>query len=97
MRALRRTSILISILFITVVTIAWAAIVLQSEHFSSALTGSVLYVVGLDLFFAVVLWAPYHFRDSKYANVVTCIAFALSLLPVIFIFVVINALNGMHC
>ncbi len=98
MKAIRNTSIIISAIFIAATTIIWMGVLLQKEefHFKNFIQSALL-VGGIDLFYALIIWFPYHYKESRYVNVITYTAFSLSLLPVLFIFFVIHLLSQWHC
>jgi hypothetical protein len=89
---------IISVIFIVATTIICAGSLLQEEevHFKDLLQSASL-AGAVDLFFGLILWAPYHYRESRYAKGITYTALGLSLLPIIFIFIAIHMMSRVQC
>src|SRR5690242_12463115 len=97
MRALRLTSVVISAICITVATIIWLGVEFQGPLRGADLLQSTLFIAVFDLFYIAILWVPHRFKDSKYAVISIWIGLALSLVPLILLFIILYKMNGIQC
>ena len=97
MKALRRTSVVISAICIAVTTIFWLGGIFQGTFKWTDLWQSTLFVAAVDLFFIGILWAPHRLKDSKYANISVWIAFGLSLTPLVVFFYILYRISQIQC
>ncbi len=97
MRALRRTSVIISAICITVTTIIWLGTEFQGLLHGADFWPSTLFVAAIDFFFIGILWVPHRLKDSKYANISVWVAFGLSLAPLIVFFYILYRMSQIQC
>jgi len=97
MRAARLSSIVISAICIAVSTIIWLGIEFQGPFKGTDFLQSTLFIAAIDLFYIGILWIPHRLKDSKYAAVSVWTGLALSLVPLILLFIIFYEMSGVIC
>ena len=97
METLKRTTIIICVLSISLITIIWFGNLLTSRNLPDNFITSTIGFGASDLFYILLLWVPYHFRDSKGIKVINLASFILSILPIAAIIIILKIMSSVQC
>ena len=94
MKALRRTTFIISLLSIVAIIFFWISMLTENGHLPEDALSISLKIACFELFYIVLLWVPYHFKESPQIITIDLIAFILCLMPIILL---VNRIRGIQC